>query len=189
MTENLERLLVVARKRAAASEIEIAREVQNQLYPRIVPKTRTLRLTAICQPARMVSGDYYDYECIRDSQVALAIGDVAGKEFGRALMATLQSSLRKQYRIDGTRGGGGTELDQGVHVAPGRVEQSAHAYTCRKKYATFCLGVFDEPNATFTYTKPVIFRRWFVKESASVGRERHRGGERSRFPIREAASK
>ena len=100
MTENLERLLVVAKeKERLQSEIEIAREVQGQLYPRTVPKTKSLRLSAICQPARMVSGDYYDYECIRDTQVALAIGDVAGKGISAALlMATLQSSLRTQLQ-------------------------------------------------------------------------------------------
>ena len=44
-------------------------------------------------------GDYYDYETIRDSQVALAIGDVAGKGISAALlMATLQSSLRTQLQ-------------------------------------------------------------------------------------------
>ena len=43
MTENLERLLVVAKeKERLQSEIEIAREVQSQLYPRVVPQTRTL---------------------------------------------------------------------------------------------------------------------------------------------------
>ena len=47
----------------------------------------------------MVSGDYYDYEIIRESQVALAIGDVAGKGISAALlMATLQSSLRTQLQ-------------------------------------------------------------------------------------------
>jgi phosphoserine phosphatase RsbU/P len=59
MTENLERLLVVAKeKERLQSEVEIAREVQSQLYPRVVPQTRTLRLTAVCHPARMCSGDY-----------------------------------------------------------------------------------------------------------------------------------
>ncbi len=54
--------MVAKEKERLQSEIEIAREVQSQLYPRVVPQTRQLRMTAICQPARMVSGDYYDYE-------------------------------------------------------------------------------------------------------------------------------
>ncbi len=158
MTENLERLLVVAKeKERLQSEIEIAREVQSQLYPRQVPKTRTLRLTAICQPARMVSGDYYDYECIRDSQVALAIGDVAGKGISAALlMATLQSSLRTQLQnwleVAASAGNGVSFKSVSTSTLVSRLNNQLHAYTSPEKYATFCLGVFDEPTAAFTYT-------------------------------------
>jgi len=78
MTENIQTLLVVAKeKERLQSEIEIAREVQNQLFPREVPVLRTLRVKAVCQPARLVSGDYYDYEMLDEGQVALAIADVA----------------------------------------------------------------------------------------------------------------
>ena len=162
MTENLERLLVVAKeKERLQSEVEIAREVQSQLYPRVVPQTRTLRLTAVCHPARMCSGDYYDYEVIRDSQVALAIGDVAGKGISAALlMATLQSSLRSQLQsaleIAATAGNGvGNNsllpLLSTSHLVS-RLNNQLHAYTSPEKYATFCFGIFDEPSGIFTYT-------------------------------------
>ena len=118
MTENLERLLVVAKeKERLQSEIEIAREVQSQLYPRVVPQTRTLRLTAVCQPARMVSGDYYDYEMIRDSQVALAIGDVAGKgNFGRA--ADGDAAKLAAHAVAELAGGGRGGRKRDVATAP-----------------------------------------------------------------------
>jgi sigma-B regulation protein RsbU (phosphoserine phosphatase) len=162
MTENLERLLVVAKeKERLQSEVEIAREVQSQLYPRVVPQTRTLRLTAVCHPARMCSGDYYDYEVIRDSQVALAIGDVAGKGISAALlMATLQSSLRSQLQsaleIAATAGNGiaGNSLLPLLSTSHlvSRLNNQLHAYTSPEKYATFCFGIFDEPTGIFTYT-------------------------------------
>ncbi len=162
MTENLERLLVVAKeKERLQSEVEIAREVQSQLYPRVVPQTRSLRLTAVCHPARMCSGDYYDYEVIRDSQVALAIGDVAGKGISAALlMATLQSSLRSQLQsaleIAATAGNGSAinhamPLLSTSHLVS-RLNNQLHAYTSPEKYATFCFGIYDEPTGIFTYT-------------------------------------
>jgi phosphoserine phosphatase RsbU/P len=158
MTENLERLLVVAKeKERLQSEIEIAREVQTQLFPRTVPESKTLKLTAICQPARMVSGDYYDYESIRESQVALAIGDVAGKGISAALlMATLQSSLRTQLQsfletaAAPSNGRSVTEVSTSRLV--GRLNTQLHALTSPEKYATFCLGIYDEATASFTYT-------------------------------------
>jgi sigma-B regulation protein RsbU (phosphoserine phosphatase) len=162
MTENLERLLVVAKeKERLQSEVEIAREVQSQLYPRVVPQTRSLRLTAVCHPARMCSGDYYDYEVIRDTQVAIAIGDVAGKGISAALlMATLQSSLRSQLQsaleiaASAGEGGGRTfapPLLSTSHLVS-RLNNQLHAYTSPEKYATFCFGIFDEPTGIFTYT-------------------------------------
>ena len=159
MTENLERLLVVAKeKERLQSEIEIAREVQSQLYPRSVPKSQSLRVTAICQPARMVSGDYYDYECIRDTQVALAIGDVAGKGISAALlMATLQSSLRTQLQgwleASAAAPGNGTAMKSvSTSRLVARLNNQLYAYTSPEKYATFCLGVFDENGSAFQYT-------------------------------------
>jgi len=158
MTENLERLLVVAKeKERLQSEIEIAREVQSQLYPRVVPQTRTLHLSAVCHPARMVSGDYYDYATIRDTQIAIAIGDVAGKGISAALlMATLQSSLRTQLQswleVAAAAGNGTvTPMVSTSHLVS-RLNNQLHAYTSPEKYATFCLGVYDEPTGVFTYT-------------------------------------
>lgn len=169
MTENIQQLLVVAKeKERLQSEIEIAREVQNQLYPKTVPDIRTLRLTAVCKPARMVSGDYFDYECVRDHQVALAIGDVAGKGISAALlMATLQSSLRTELRgsLELAAGAG-----NGARLAPistsrlvGVLNQQLYAYTSPEKYATFYLGIYDEPSGVLTYTNaghlpPILVR-------------------------------
>src|SRR5687768_3442527 len=80
MTENLEHLLEVAKeKERMQAELEIAREVQNQLFPRSVPALKCLELRAMCKPARMVSGDYYDYPLLSDGRIAIALGDVAGK--------------------------------------------------------------------------------------------------------------
>ena len=169
MTANLERLLVVAKeKERLQSEIEIAREVQSQLYPHVIPRTRRLNVTAICQPARMVSGDYYDYELIRDSQIALAIGDVAGKGISAALlMATLQSSLRAQLQswleVAATVGNGTAMLPVSTSQLVSRMNNQLHSYTSPEKYATFLLGVYDEPTGSFSYTNaghlpPVLVR-------------------------------
>jgi phosphoserine phosphatase RsbU/P len=173
MTENLEKLLVVAKeKERLQSEIEIAREVQSQLYPKVVPRTRQLNVTAICQPARMVSGDYYDYELIRDTQIALAIGDVAGKGISAALlMATLQSSLRTQLQAwlevaaaAGSGGKHGTVIPAvSTSQLVSRLNNQLHSYTSPEKYATFLLGVYDEPSGSFTYTNaghlpPILVR-------------------------------
>ena len=80
MTGNLERLLIVEKeKERLQTELEIAREVQSQLYPKEAPPIHGLQLTVRCDPARMVSGYYYDYQEVGDNKLSFAIGDVAGK--------------------------------------------------------------------------------------------------------------
>ena len=159
MTENLAHLLTVAKeKERLQSEIEIAREVQNQLYPRVAPQTKSLRLTAVCRPARIVSGDYYDYECLDDRHTALAIGDVAGKGISAALlMATLQSSLRTQ--LSNPRPDGPPSAARLVS----QLNQYLYANTSAEKFSTLCLGLYDEESRCFLYSNgghlpPVLVR-------------------------------
>jgi phosphoserine phosphatase RsbU/P len=174
MTEHLEKLLVVAKeKERLESEIEIAREVQNQLFPHEIPELRTLRIKAACQPARLVSGDYYDFQMVGDSEVALAIADVAGKGISAALlMAALQSSLRIQLQMPAEvlAGGGSGHLGAGVSTSRlvSNLNRQLHSTTSAEKYATFFLGVYDESSSTFTYTNaghlaPMLVRDGEVK--------------------------
>ncbi len=170
MTENLERLLEVAKeKERLQSELEIAREVQNQLFPRSVPEARTLRLKAFCQPARLVSGDYYDYLSLPDARLALAIGDVAGKGISAALlMATVQSTMRAQLRagreLAAAAGHGSSALGFSTAALVTRLNQHLHAYTPPEKFATFYFAVYDDATGLLVYTNaghppPMLIRR------------------------------
>ena len=147
MTENLERLLAVAKeKERLQAEVEIARQVQEQLYPKVTPALRTLKLTATCRPARMVSGDYYDYLALPDGRLALAVGDVAGKGISAALlMASIQAAMRMQLRLDGV-----AQLPTSQLVSD--LNRQLHATTSPEKYATFFFAVYDEANGELKYT-------------------------------------
>jgi len=165
MTENLERLLVVAKeKERMEAEIEIARGVQDQLYPKEPPVFEALRVLGSCSPARMVSGDYYDYQLV-DGKLAIAIGDVAGKGISAALlMATIQAALRMELRA-------AVELAMpsmnGQRFSTARMvselNQQLYATTSPEKYATFFFAIYDQATGFLTYTngghlQPVLFR-------------------------------
>jgi sigma-B regulation protein RsbU (phosphoserine phosphatase) len=162
MTSNLDRLLEVEKERERLhGELEIAREVQNQLYPKAVPDGRFLRITAVCDPARMVSGDFYDYTRISEDRIGFSLGDVAGKGISAALlMATLQSSFRTQLRMC-DRGTGPSELVS-------QLNKQAHAFTAPEKFATFFFGSFDENASVLTYTNaghlpPILVRNGCIE--------------------------
>jgi len=169
MTENLERLVALETERQRLqSELEIAREVQSQLYPRTVPPSRHLELAALCHPARTVSGDYYDYLPIQDSKIAMAIGDVAGKGISAALlMATVQASLRTQIRacLDSAGAAGAGAAYDLVPTARlvSQLNQQLYAYTQPEKFATLYFGIYDEQTGVLTYTNaghppPILIR-------------------------------
>jgi phosphoserine phosphatase RsbU/P len=183
MTANVERLIVIAKeKERLESELEIAREVQSQLFPKSAPSLRTFKLEGVCHPARMVSGDYYDFAPLPDGSVAFAIGDVAGKGISAALlMATIQSAMRTRLNAAvpvaagaGAPNGGGYHLSAGAFNGGGHRLSSAavvsdlnrHLYenTSPEKYATFFLGIYDEATRLLTYTNaghlpPILVRK------------------------------
>lgn len=169
MTENLEKLLIVAKeKERLQAEIEIASEVQEQLYPKAAPTAKTLRVTGLCQPARMVSGDYYDFQRLHENKLAFAIGDVAGKGISAALlMATIQSAMRMELRgclefaAPSHRSSNGTRHSTARMVS--ELNQQLHATTAPEKFATFYFGIYDELSGILTYTNaghlpPILFR-------------------------------
>jgi sigma-B regulation protein RsbU (phosphoserine phosphatase) len=78
-------------------ELEEARRVQLHLFPRELPELPGWDLGAACRSARVVSGDYYDVFPLGPGRVALALGDVAGKGLGPALvMAGLRAFLHSR---------------------------------------------------------------------------------------------
>lgn len=80
-------------------ELDIARQVQQSLFPIPLPKMSGMRLAAVNHPARIVSGDLYDVIVIDPERVAILCADVSGKGFPAALMASeLQAYVRATLR-------------------------------------------------------------------------------------------
>ncbi len=85
----------VAQRERMNREVEIAREVQQRLFPQRLPPIRGLDYAGYCRAALRVGGDYYDFLPLPDGSLGIAVGDVSGKGIGAALlMASLQACLR-----------------------------------------------------------------------------------------------
>ena len=80
-------------------ELEIAKKVQNFLFPKELPKIEKLQLEAFYLPHHDVGGDYYDYIQIDENRFLICIADVSGKGVPAALlMSNFQASLRALVR-------------------------------------------------------------------------------------------
>jgi serine phosphatase RsbU (regulator of sigma subunit) len=72
-----------------------ARSIQQSLLPREMPEVAGLEVSGIWQPARTMGGDYFDVLELSETELAICIGDVAGKGMPAALlMSGLQAAVR-----------------------------------------------------------------------------------------------
>ena len=95
MTASVEDLLhEKAEKERLEQELRIARQIQMSLLPQGPLKMHGLSVTAHCEPAREVGGDYYDYLLLGEKRVGIIIADVSGKGTSAALyMAELKGLM------------------------------------------------------------------------------------------------
>ncbi len=92
-----------ARLVAADRDMEIAREIQVGFLPMTLPQPEGWQLTASFQPARKVSGDFYDaFTVANGRRIAFVVADVCDKGVGAALfMALIRSLLRHTAEFSG----------------------------------------------------------------------------------------
>ena len=127
--------------RQHAQEAEHAREIQQALMPKELPRVAGCQLAAECVPSRIVGGDYYDAIRLGDSRVAIAIGDVSGKGMGAAL---LMSNLQAIVRAFAPAGLAPNELCA-------RANQLIAANVAPGKYITFFYALIDTAKMRIDY--------------------------------------
>jgi sigma-B regulation protein RsbU (phosphoserine phosphatase) len=151
MTEYVQHLVKErVQKERLERELEIAKEVQERLFPNRIPKMARMEVAGICLPARTVSGDYYDFLPLGEHELGLALGDICGKGISAALlMANLQATLRSNViNIKRNQGQNG---DKNVAGVVERVNSQIYSYTAANKFATFFYALYDDQLQTLTY--------------------------------------
>lgn len=84
-------------ERRTRSELEIARNVQQKLFPQKTKLLKTADYAGRCVPAHEVGGDYYDFLDLGAGSLGFILADVSGKGIAAALlMANLQGCFRSQ---------------------------------------------------------------------------------------------
>jgi len=77
------------------NELRVARVIQQTLLPKELPELPGWHINAFWQPAREVSGDFYDFLLLEDGRTCILIADVTDKGVPAAMvMATTRSLLR-----------------------------------------------------------------------------------------------
>src|SRR5690349_16464675 len=129
-------------ERRKRSELEIAANVQQKLFPRHLRLMRSVDYAGQCLPAREVGGDYYDFLEITDQTLGFVLADVSGKGVPAALlMANLQASFRNQ--------------PPGALLRPSDVLNAVNRHffesTAAERFATLFFGIYDDGTRRIRY--------------------------------------
>ena len=146
----------VAARAKQTRDIEIARDVQQRLFPQEYPPIPGLDYAGGCRAALGVGGDYYDFIVLSRTHLGIAIGDVSGKGIPASLlMASLRAFLRGAQTVHRQ-----TDLTEVMRNLNKLVYESSDS----NRYATFFYGELDLGSRTLTYVNaghnpPMLFRR------------------------------
>ena len=126
---------------AYRKELEIAKRVQNFLFPKSLPNTEKLKIEAVYLPHHDVGGDYYDYLPIDNDRFLICVADVSGKGVPAALlMSNFQASLRTLIRKT-------QDPEEIVRELNHIIFESGNG----ENFITFFLGLYDYHASTFEY--------------------------------------
>jgi sigma-B regulation protein RsbU (phosphoserine phosphatase) len=152
LTESIRREIV--QRERLDRELEIAREVQQRLFPQKLPVVSGLDFAGYCRPAEGVGGDYYDFIHLPDGSLGIAVGDVSGKGIAAALMmASLQASLRGQT----------IKPCETLGEMIGNINQLVFEASSANRYATFFYAQYDPVSLKLRYVNaghnpPLVWR-------------------------------
>jgi serine phosphatase RsbU (regulator of sigma subunit) len=82
-------------------ELELARELQSSLIPKVLPAAPGYEIGAYNHIANMVGGDIYDFVLLPDGRLAVLFGDASGHGMTAGLvMAVAHAAFRTQLETD-----------------------------------------------------------------------------------------
>ena len=145
-------------KRRIQEELKIANEIQMRLLPIAPPRRPGWDLTGVSLPCREIGGDYFDFVQLApgpagEERLALALGDVAGKGIGAAL---LMSSLHAAVRAYAS-----------VSASIAELMSKLNEYICENapsnRFVTLFFGVLDPATGELSYSnaghnQPILVR-------------------------------
>ena len=142
-------------------EIALARDIQEKLFPALLPRTGPVRMAAVNEPGRHVSGDYYDAIELGGGRWGILIADVTGKGVASSLlMANLQAAVR--CTLDGARP---------LHELLGQWNTLIHRNTDARQFITCLVAIVDPSSRAVTLASAGHFFPYVVTPQRGASRE------------------
>jgi phosphoserine phosphatase RsbU/P len=137
-------------------ELQIAREIQRSLLPRVTPSVPGFELAAESRSCYEVGGDYFDFLPLEEGRVGLVIADVSGKGTPASLlMASVHASLQA---LAGS-------------ARPGQLMARLNRFLCHNtqanKYVTLFYGELDPRTGRLVYVNAGHVPPYLVRSDGS----------------------
>jgi serine phosphatase RsbU (regulator of sigma subunit) len=147
-------------------ELELCRQIQNDMLPREPLRKGLAEVKGVSIPAREVGGDFFNYFVLPGGDIAVLVGDVSGKGVGAALlMANVQATLRARL-----------PLEQDLAKLAAELDEDLHQNTPPEVYLTIFLGIVNPVTRVMRYvnaghnTQFILRRDSGIAQMASTGR-------------------
>jgi PAS domain S-box-containing protein len=128
--------------RANQEQLEIAREIQQRLFPKNSPQVPGFDIAGASYPAEATSGDYFDYLPMLQDRWGIIVADVTGHGVGPAL---LMAETRAYLRVLATR-----REDTGEILT--RANRVLAEDVGMERFVTLFLARLDPANRSLVYT-------------------------------------
>jgi serine phosphatase RsbU (regulator of sigma subunit)/DNA-binding LacI/PurR family transcriptional regulator len=134
---------------AIRHELELGREIQNSFLPRDIPEVSGFEVVTAFQPAREVSGDFYDIFLLPDGNLVMVICDVSGKDVSAALYMALIRTLIRALAEQAVSGA--TRPLDAIGMTNRYLINHHYGNNGRYMYATLFMGLLDPHKSTINY--------------------------------------
>jgi len=122
-------------------ELQLARNIQMSLLPKIFPVAKEFDFFAENQPAYYVAGDFYDFFFVGKETFVFSIADVSGKSISAAMFMIMAHTLLRKLAVSGR--------------PPAEVMDEINRFLLEKNetgmFVTMFLGYYDIKKGTIRY--------------------------------------
>jgi sigma-B regulation protein RsbU (phosphoserine phosphatase) len=187
---------ITARKQAeaelarTAAEFDVARRIQQRLFPSGAPKIAGMEIgvgrfgmdiSGASYPAEAIGGDYYDFIPLRDGSLGIAIGDVSGHGVGPALLMAETRALLRAF----------AETQSDVSAILSLVNHVLVSDIDADRFITLLLAKLDPRSRTLVYASAGHQTGYLLSAAGTVKQALTSGGfplgivEDAEFPLSE----
>ncbi|MBN1211369.1 MAG: SpoIIE family protein phosphatase [candidate division Zixibacteria bacterium] len=147
-TQEQEKLILKEKEKSLTEieeEIKVARAIQEYLLPAQPPSIPHYDIFGLNIPARGVSGDFYDFVKLSETELAITIADISGKGISASLLMTASQAVMRSESNKFNPG----KFDCADIVAG--ANRLIHAITDPSRFLTLFYAILDYEQNTFCF--------------------------------------